>query len=381
MGKVTEDKNLLLRSQGEKIDFWLIGTSTILVLFGLLAIYDASVVSAFRDFGDKFYYFKNQLVWASFGFIALLFFSFFDYHKLLKYSPFFLISSIVLLIIVLVPSGLLPFVGSEKIYGARRWINIGSFTFQPSEITKLALIFYETAIISKLENYKIKLTDAFTVFFLPAILATILVIIQPDFGTALIFIAITLVVYFIGNGPIWHFLFAVPAVIISAIIVIFAQPYRLARIKTFLDPNFDPQGASYQINQILAAIASGGLLGVGIGASRSKFAFIPEVHSDAIFAIIVEELGFVGAIFLISLFIFLIMRAMTIAKHAVDFQGRILGMGIVALFSIQSLFNFAAIVALVPLTGIPLPFISYGGSSLFVSMASIGILLNIRKQS
>jgi len=370
-----KDKSITLKSQKTNLDLWLIGTSLILVLIGLLSIYDASVVAAFRDFGDKLYYFKNQLIWAGLGIGAIAFFSFLDYHRLIKIAPIFLAVSVVTLIVVLIPG-----VGTE-INGARRWINIGSFTFQPSEITKLALILYGTAIISKFEKYKIRLTDAIIVFFLPLVIPLALVLIQPDLGTALIFIGIILTVYFIGRAPLWHFVLGIPSVVGAVMLAILSEPYRLARLKSFADPFHDPLNTSYQINQILNALAAGGLLGVGIGASRSKFAFIPEVHSDAIFAIIVEELGFIGAIFLISLFLFLIARTIAIARRASDTQGKILAMGISGLLAIQILFNLASIVALVPLTGVPLPFISYGGSSLFVTLASVGILLNIKKQS
>ena len=177
------------------------------------------------------------------------------------------------------------------------------------------------------------------------------------------------------------FFTALPLLIVSVIIFIVKEPYRLTRIKSYLDPLHDPQGASYQINQILVAISSAGLLGVGIGASRSKFAYIPEVQSDAIFAIIVEELGFVGAIFVVSLFLFLITKSIQIALNSRDFQGRVLAMGIVALISFQVILNLGSAVALVPLTGIPLPFVSYGGSSLFVTMSAMGILININKHS
>jgi len=370
-----EDKESLLKSQKSHFDLWLIATSILLVIIGLLSIYDASVIAAFRDFGDKLYYFKNQLTWAALGLLAMGFFSFFDYRKLLKISPFLLAICIILLAVVLIPG-----VGNE-IYGARRWIGFSKFSFQPSEITKLALILYGTAIISKFEKYKIKIGDVLIVFFLPLLISVALVLFQPDLGTALIFIGIILTIYFIGKAPVWHFLLAIPLVVGSAIVAIVTQPYRLARLKSFIDPTFDPLNTSYQISQILNALASGGLLGVGIGASRSKFAFIPEVQGDAIFAIIVEEMGFIGAIFLISLFLFLISRAITIAREAPETRGKILAIGIVGLFSIQILFNLASVVALVPLTGIPLPFISYGGSSLFVTLTSVGILLNVKRQS
>ena len=365
---------LFSKFQRSPLDIWLIATTIFLVIFGLLTIYDATVIVAFRDFGDKLYYFKNQLTWVSLGFMSLFFFAFFDYHKLLKMSPIVLMFSILLLIMVLVPH-----IGTE-VYGSRRWISLGNFTFQPSEITKLVLIFYEVAIISRFEKYKISLQDAAIVLFLPAVLATGLVLAERDLGTALIFIAITLTTYFVGGGPIWHFALVIPLLVVATIGAISIELYRLARLKCFLNPAFDVQGACYQINQILIALSAGGLLGVGLGGSRAKFAFIPEVQSDAIFAIVVEELGFLGASFLILAFIFLISRAIKIAKEASDFPGKVLAAAIAGLFSIQTFFNLASVVALIPLTGISLPFISYGGSSLFVMMAAIGILLNIARQ-
>lgn len=369
-------KNATLKKRkSSQFDVWLIAATATLVIFGLIAIYDSSVIVAFRDFGDRLYYFKNQVAWATFGFFALLFFAVFDYHKLIRLAPIFLALSLFLLLIVLI-----PFIGTE-VLGARRWINLASFTFQPSEFTKLAIVFYATYLMSKFKDYKISLADSALVYFLPLAIATALVIFQPDLGTALIFIAIGLIIYFAASSPIWHFMLALPVVALGAIAAIVTQPYRLERIKAFLDPTYDPSGASYQINQIIIAIAQGGLFGVGLGASTSKFEFIPEVHNDAIFAVIVEEIGFVGGVILIGIFLFLISRILKIAKETKDFSGKILAMGILSLIAVQSLFNIASNVALVPLTGVPLPFISYGGSSLFVTLASIGILINIKRQS
>lgn len=364
-----------LKSHRLSFDLPLITASTLLVIFGLAMIYDASVVAAYRDFGDKLYYFKNQLVWATLGFMALTIFSFVDYHKLVKIAPTLFILALLLLAIVLIPG-----IGS-KIYGARRWINIAGFSFQPSELAKLALIFYQTSIISKLQNWRIRIWDALYVLFLPTFLAIALVLAEPDLGTALIFAGITFVIYFVGQAPIWHLAILVPILTIGSLIAIVVEPYRLTRLKTFLNPNFDPQGASYQINQILIALGSGGLLGVGVGASTGKFDFIPEVHSDAIFAIVAEELGFIGAILVITVLLFLILRGIAIAKNAKDFQGRLLAIGLTALIASQTILNLASIVALIPLTGIPLPFISYGGSSLLVTMSAIGILNNIKRNS
>ena len=368
-------RSLTLKGTKGIFDLPLVAAVFVLLFFGLVMIYDATVVAALRDFGDKLYFFKNQLVWASVGIIAMFMLGFFDYHKILKYAPIILAVALILLILVLVPH-----IGT-KVYGARRWINIGSFTFQPSEFAKLALVFYQGHIMSKFQNAKIKLFDIFYVLFLPLFLLTALVILEPDLGSALIFAGIVLVMYFIGGGKLWHFFLMLPPLIAGALFAIITQPYRIERLKAFLDPSYDPQGASYQINQILIALSSGGLLGVGIGGSRGKFDFIPEVHSDAIFAVVAEELGFAGAAAFIVLMLFLISRAIKIARYAKDYEGKLIASGIVALLSIQTFLNLASIVALIPLTGIPLPFISAGGSSMVVTLVSIGILLNIKRQS
>lgn len=358
-----------------KTDLPLIMVTVFLLSTGLIVIYDVTPVAAFRDFGDKLYYFKNQLLWASIGAIALAFLNLFDYHKLIKISPLIFGVCLILLIAVLVPG-----IGS-KIYGARRWITIANFTFQPSEIAKIALILYSTSIISKFQNFKIRLLDALTVIFIPTFIATILVLLEPDLGTALIYLAIIISIYFIGRGPIKHFLIGFPIIITGAILAIVSSTYRLSRVESFLDPTRDSQGASYQIYQILISLKTGGLLGVGLGSSQGKFDLIPEVQADSIFAVFIEEFGFIGAVILISAFLFLISRGIKIARSAPDFQGKVLAGGITILIAAQSLFNLASNVALVPLTGIPLPFISHGGSSLFVILASIGILLNIKRQS
>ncbi len=372
---MTETKELKLKSQKSGVDYWLLAASLLLVVIGLVVIYDASIVTAYQNFNDKFHFIKNQFIWAIFGTVSLILFSVIDYHKLLKISRYFLIGSVIALVLVLIPH-----VGT-KILGARRWISLGSFTFQPSEFAKIAVVFYATYIISKFKNYKMTIRDTILVYFLPILIITGLVIIQPDLGTALVFFSAAVVIYFIAQAPIWHFFLAIPAIVIVTVGALFTHPYRLDRIKAFLDPTYDPQGASYQINQIIIALSSGGLLGVGPGSARSKFEFIPEVQSDAIFAVITEEIGFLGAVLLILLFMFLVSRIIKIAKNAPDFEGMVLAGGVAGLLSMQILLNLAAIVALIPLTGIPLPFISYGGSSLFVTLTAIGIATNIKKQS
>ncbi|MBI3282598.1 FtsW/RodA/SpoVE family cell cycle protein, partial [Candidatus Curtissbacteria bacterium] len=248
---------LNLKSTKAAYDLPLIITALTLTFFGLVMIYDASVVAAFRDFGDKLYYFKNQLIWASIGTIAMITVSFFDYHKIIKVAPILLVVSLIFLVLVLTPLG-------TKVYGARRWINVSGFTFQPSELAKLVLIFYQTYIMSKFQNFKIRFFDIIYVLFLPIALLAGLVLLEPDLGTALIFAGITTTMYFVGGGALWHFLLMIPAAAAAAVFAIMQEPYRIARLKAFLNPAFDPQGASYQINQILIALATGGLLGVGL---------------------------------------------------------------------------------------------------------------------
>lgn len=372
---MSKTEKLHLKKQHKTIDVPLLLTSAILIIIGLVVIYDASVVAAYRDFNDKFHFFKNQLTWATVGVISMAFFAFFDYKRIIKFAPQIFLASLVLLLLVLV-----PFVGTE-VLGARRWIVVAGFTFQPSEFAKLAVVFWGAFILSKFENYKMKLRDTFVVYFLPILIVTILVILEPDLGTALIFLGVAAAIYFIANAPITHFILAFPVLVLAIVAAIVFEPYRVERVKAFLDPNYDPQGSSYHINQIIIALKSGGLFGVGLGSSRSKFEFIPEVHSDAIFAVVVEEIGFIGALALVSIFLYLLTRAIKIAREAPNFESKILASGIVALISTQVLFNLASIVALVPLTGIPLPFISYGGSSLFVTLTALGILLNIKRQS
>lgn len=356
-------------------DLPLVVVTGLLLLTGLIIIYDVTPLVSFNLAGDRLYYFKNQLTWATIGAVTMVLLSFFDYHRIIKLSPTIIFASLVSLILVLIPG-----IGTE-VNGARRWINLSGFTFQPSEFAKLSLIIYSASIISKFENFKIKLMDAILVIFIPAAVIAGLVFLEPDLGTSLILMTLVLITYYVGNGPLLHFSLIFPAVVALAVPLIIFEPYRLERIKSFLDPMSDPQGTSYQILQILKAIVTGGFFGVGLGGSIGKFNFVPEIQTDAIFAIFVEETGFVGAVLLIAAFVFIISRAILIAKNAPDLQGRVLASGIAGLLFVQSFFNIASNVALIPLTGVPLPFISYGGSSLFITLAAIGILLNIKRQS
>ncbi|MDP3998554.1 MAG: putative lipid II flippase FtsW [bacterium] len=338
------------------------------LIFGVLMVYNASSVSALRDFGDKYYYLKEQLKWLGLGFFSLTFLSFFDYRRLYFLSPFLLISAVILLILVFIP-GL-----GVKAYGASRWLNFRFFSLQPSEIAKLSLVIYLSAWFSEKEKGRLG------AFLLLVGLLLALIFLQPDMGTAIILALTAILLYFLSGASLWHFVALLPASIIAGFVLIITSPYRFKRLSSFVNPDFDPLGASYHLKQILIALGSGGIFGVGLGQSRQKYAYLPESMTDSIFAIIGEEVGFIGAAAIVLIFLFFIWRGFKIAREAPDRFGQLLAVGIISWLAIQAFVNLSAMVALIPLTGVPLPFISYGGSSLVVVMAGVGILLNISRQ-
>jgi cell division protein FtsW len=355
-----------LKNCNSSPDWFLISLILGLTVFGIVMVGNASVVEAFRDFGDKFYYLRQQLIWAVFGLLAFVVFSFFDYRKLRKLALPLMLFSFVSLILVLIPA-----IGIKSL-GARRWLSLGFFSFQPSELTKLAFVLYLSSFFASKKKFWPFL------FVLGALL--MLIMLQPDLGTAVILAATGLVVYFVSGGSLFLISLAGLFGLLSGAALIFFSSYRRERFLTFLNPARDPLGASYHIRQILIAIGSGGLFGVGLGQSRQKYEYLPEATTDSIFAVIAEELGFVGAISLLVLFLLVVWRGMRIAKEAPDDFARLLAVGITAWIGFQALVNLSAMVAIVPLTGVPLPFISYGGSSLVLSLTAMGILVNISKQ-
>ena len=338
------------------------------VVFGIFSIYNASSVSAFTDFGDKYYYLKEQLKWFGFGFFSLIFFSLFDYRKLYFFSPFLLLLAIVLLALVFIP-GL-----GIKAYGASRWLDFRLFSFQPSELAKFSLVIYLSAWFSEKEKGRL------WAFLLLSGLLLVLIFLQPDMGTAVVLASTAILLYFLSGAPLWHLATLLPIAGACGYILIRISPYRFQRLVSFLNPNTDPLGVSYHLRQILIALGSGGLWGLGLGQSRQKYAYLPESTTDSIFAIIGEEVGFVGATVLILFFLFCFWRGFKIAKSAPDRFGQLLAAGITSWLAIQVFVNLSAMVALIPLTGVPLPFISYGGSSLVVALSGVGILLNISRQ-
>ncbi len=331
-------------------------------------IYDASSFVAFRDFGDNYHYVKDQFLWIILGLISLGMFSFFDYHKLFNLALPILVVGILLLIMVFVP-GL-----GVTLLGARRWVDFQFFLLQPSEFVKLGLAIYLAAWFSNKEKGR------FLAFLMLLGLVILLIMLQPDMGTAVIILSEAVVVYFLSGARVLYFVLMAPVIAMLGFILIKLEPYRAVRLTTFLDPNQSLLTSSYHVRQVLIALGSGGLTGVGFGNSLQKYAYLPENTTDSIFAIIAEELGFLGATVIILLFAVVVWRGFYVAIHARDNFGKLLAGGITTFLAMQTFINLAAQTALLPLTGIPLPFISYGGSALIINLAAIGILCNISRQ-
>ncbi len=360
-------KNNLLQ-QKKNIDIPLLAVSSLLIIFGLVMVYDSSVIQALKDYKDSYFYIRQQSIWVAIGLVSLFFFSFFDYKRFKRIAFPLLIFSLVLLIAVFIPG--LGVSGG----GAHRWLKLGPLTLQPAEIIKLTGVIFLSSVF---ENKGRFLPYAIVV----GLIVFITAVLQKDLGSTIVFVTTATLLYFAASGAIWHFLIALPVGLVGILLLIFTSGYRSKRILAFLDPFSDPQGFTYHISQVLIALGSGGLFGLGLGHSRQKFEYIPEVSTDSIFGIVGEELGFIGATILIILFGILIYRGFKIAEKSSDNFGKILALGLTSWLGIQIIINLSSMTALLPLTGVPLPFISYGGSALVANLTAVGILLNISKQS
>lgn len=357
--------NIRLKKQKGQLDKKLLLYALVLTTLGLIAVADASAPVALSVFSDKFYFLKQQAVWAAIGIAALFIASMVHYSFWEKIAlPIFFVSILVLALV------LIPQIGIKAL-GARRWIFLGPISFQPSEVAKLALAVYIAKVAAKGKRL--------FAYFLPLVLVGALIMFQPDLGTTLVIFAIGMAQIFISGINFFHFLGAILLGGLMSSLLIYFSDYRRERFLTFLAQFQNPLGSSYHMRQILLALGSGGLFGVGLGQSRQKYLFLPEAATDSIFAVVAEEVGFIGAFILIALFIAFIFRALKIARNAPDNFSKILATGIVVWIGGQAFLNMASITALVPLTGVPLPFFSYGGSALSMILLSTGILLNISK--
>jgi cell division protein FtsW len=355
-------------------DYILISTVIILIVFGLIILTSASVVLSQERFGQSYHFLKHQLIYGlAVGLVFLLIGQKIYYQHWSRLAFPLLIFTSVLLALVFLPE-----IGYQY-GGARRWIVLGPVSIQPAEIAKLTFIIYLAALLAKKKEKVTDISQGLIPFLIITAAVSVLIVFQPDISTLGVIALTAVIIYFLAGAKLSHLVSIGILGLISLFVLIKTAAYRMERLTVFLHPEIDPQGIGYQINQALLAIGSGGLFGYGLGHSLQKFLYLPEVVSDSIFAIAAEELGFIGASILIILFIVFAWRGLKIAKNAPNNFGRLLAGGITSWIIFQAFINIAAISGLVPLTGIPLPFISYGGSAMAVSLAGVGVLINISK--
>jgi cell division protein FtsW len=336
-----------------------------LTFFGLVMIGSASFVDASRDFGDQWYYLKLQSFWAVIGLIFFWFSGKFNHLKLQALAtPFFLVTIILLFAV------LLPGIGVQ-LQGARRWLNFGFFLLQPSEIAKLTMSIYYAAMFV----HKPRLIPFITTLGL----VCFLVILEPDLGTALVILGSGAIIFFGAGGKIRDLAFFAVLGIILILLLVTVSPYRTGRLKSYFNPSQDPLGSSYQIRQALIAFGSGNIFGLGLGQSRQKYDYLPEATTDSIFAIIGEELGLIGAVTIVIVYLMLFFHGLKVSAIVKNKFSANLALGLTSVIALQTFINISAITALIPLTGIPLTYISYGGSSLLIMLVTTGILVNISR--
>ncbi len=358
--------------QLHKYDYQLIIAVAALLIVGLMMIYSATFALGYQLHGQPTYYFIRQMLWMALGLLTMIVAARIEYHTWRRFSIPIMAVTMLLLLLVLA-------IGDER-FGGQRWLFNGSI--QPSELSKLAIIIYIADWLSSKGEQIRKVSYGLIPFAILIGIITGLIVLQRDLGTATLIAATAIAMFFIAGGSLWQI--GVSAILGAGTLylLITRSPYRMARLTAFLDPlNADPLGEGYQIRQILIALGSGGLTGLGLGASRQKFGYIPASHTDGIFAILGEELGLIGALVVIGLFAYLGYRGFRIALNARDTFGTVLAAGITSSLILQALVNVGVVTASLPFTGIPLPFISFGGSSLVVSMASVGLLLSVSRRT
>jgi len=346
-------------------------------LFGMMMLLSASGPLAYAQFGDSWYYFKHQLLYGVVpGLFLFAVVSRIDYRKYKPLAAYGLMASIALLMLVYIPG-----IGLH-LGGSGRWVKIGPINFQPSEFVKITFLLYVAAWLSSHHETKAKTLDEGLIPFLCALgVVVVLLVLQPNTGSTMVIASSAIAMYFISGAPITWFAAMLFGGVGMVALLIKLTPYRAARFMTFLHPELDPQGIGYQINQAYLAIGSGGLFGVGYGHSRQKYLYLPEVAGDSIFAVIGEEMGFVLTLAFLAAFGYLVSRCFYIAKHAPDDFGRFLATGIGTWVAVQALLNISSMLGLMPITGVTLPFISYGASAFIALAIGMGLMASISRQS
>ena len=359
----------------KKYDKVLLIAVTIISLFGALMIYSSSYVWAEYKFNDPYKYLKSQCIFLVIGYIIMILVSKFPYQNYKKLSNILFGICFIMLILVLIPG-----IGTVR-NGSRSWFGLGGFGIQPSEFTKLGLIIFTSKYLTNNQRELKDIKKGVFPILLVLFLTFGLIMLEPDFGTGVVIIMTIIVLLFVSGVKMNFFIKIGIFGIIGVIILILIAPYRMERITSFLNPWNDPLGSGFQIIQSLYAIGPGGLLGLGFGNSIQKHFYLPEPQTDFIFSVISEEFGFLGILIVASLFITIIYRGFKIAMNSEDMFGKYMAFGITFGLAFQTILNLCVVVGLIPVTGVTLPFLSYGGSSLLISLISIGILLNIEQQN
>ncbi|MBC8062274.1 MAG: stage V sporulation protein E [Clostridiaceae bacterium] len=350
-------------------DFVMFSIVMLLVSIGVVMVLSASAYMRGQDYTG---FFVKQLFSACLGTMAMVFTQRFDYHNIKKYTTLLMFISVVLLIVVLFFSG---------INGATRWIPLGPLSLQPSEIAKFVVVLYMAkSMDSKGEKIKSFFSGVIPILLVSSFFAG-LILIEHNLSIAAVIMIVTVIMLFAAGSKIMQMFIFIPPLVGAGVFFIVSEAYRLKRVTGFLHPFEDRLGKGYQLVQSLLALGSGGILGVGLGRSRQKALYLPEPNTDFIFSVIGEELGIIGCIFIIILFIILIWRGIRTAINSKDTYGNLLAVGITSVIAVQAIINIAVVTGSMPVTGVPLPFISYGGSSLLFNMMSIGVLLNISRQA
>lgn len=363
------------RPEKNELDFWLIVSLFILLAVSLSMIYSASLLRSQAIYNDKYFILKSQVLWMIVGLVALIIFSNVDYRVYQRYSKFFILAALILMVFVFIP-GL-----GHQVGKAKRWIKIGFVGFQPSELAKVALVIYMADLLTRKKD----IMHEFKESFLPALLVlgafVILLLLQSNLGTAVFFLMLAFVMLFLAGirfrQMVAVFLGVLPVIIIAVI----KESYRLKRIFGYLDPWAYPDTIGYNIIQSWKSFYNGGFFGVGLGQGIQKMWYLPAPHTDFIFAVAGEEAGLLGVLIILVLFGVILVRGMSIAAHASDMFSKLLAAGLTLMVCLQAIVNMSVVTGLLPTTGLVLPFLSYGGTALVINMTTIGILLNIHKQN
>ena len=356
------------------VDGWLFTVTLLLVFIGLVMVFSASAVMAKDRYGSGYYFLLRQMVWAIGGMVAMVLAMKLDYRRYKHPAVVFSLLGLTTLLLISV-------FFLDRSHHTHRWIHFGGFSFQPSELAKPALILFLAFFLES----RTRVMDDWRNTLLPAVIPTLaflcLIVVQPDLGTAIACAAITGCIFFAAGVDLRYLGYAAGASLLPLYFLIFHVAYRRDRILAFLNPFSDPQRTGFHIIQSLIAVSTGGITGVGLMEGKQKLFYLPEPHTDFIFAVTAEELGLLGSLVVVALFAVFLWRGIRTALRTNDTFGRFLAVGITSMIVVQAFINISVVLGLMPTKGIPLPFVSYGGSSLFITLACVGVLLNVSKQA